>query len=96
MTGPTQTSHEPTSEELARDGHGGHHPGDIPGEPHGVGDHGDHGETDGHGDYGHDAGEAPGPWDVQRWGAFVAGIALGLLVALCLAMTLALSPATGV
>jgi hypothetical protein len=89
MTGPTQTSHEPTPDELD---HGaadrGHHPGDVAGEAHGPDDHG---ETHGHGDHAH-ASEALGPIDVQAWGALALGIAAGLVVALCLVITMSLSP----
>jgi hypothetical protein len=40
---------------------------------------------------GHDAhhGEALGPVDVPRWGAFLIGIAAGLLITLCLVLTIA-------
>jgi hypothetical protein len=89
MTGPTQTSHEPTPDELD---HGaadrGHHPGDVAGEAHGPDDHG---ETHGHDDHAH-ASEALGPIDVQAWGALALGIAAGLVVALCLVITMSLSP----
>jgi hypothetical protein len=81
MTGPTQTSHEPTPDEL--EGHAttdpSHHPGDVAGEPHGPDDHAH-------------AGEALGPVDVQAWGALVLGVAAGLVVALCLVISLGLSP----
>jgi hypothetical protein len=89
MTGPTQTSHEPTPDELD---HGaadrGHQPGDVAGEAHGPDDHG---ETHGHDDHAH-ASEALGPIDVQAWGALALGIAAGLVVALCLVITMSLSP----
>jgi hypothetical protein len=86
MTGPAQTSHEPTPSELSRtEGHEQHRPGDLPGEAHGADDHGgDHG----HDDHAH-AGEALGPVDATRWGAFIVGIGAGLLVALCLVLTIA-------
>ena len=88
MTGPTQTSHEPTPDELehaATDR--GHHPGDLADEPHGTDDHG---ESHGHDDHAH--GEyALGPVDAQAWGALALGIAAGLVVALCLVITMALS-----
>ena len=93
MTGPTQTSHEPTPDELEHAGtERGHHPGDVAGEAHGADDHG---ETHGHDDHAHGGAEALGPWDVQRWGALVLGIAAGLLVAACLVITMGLSPAAG-
>ena len=60
-----------------------HDPGDIPGEVHGPLDHG--GEH-GHDDHAHPS-EALGPVDRVRWGAFVGGILLGLVVALCLVFT---------
>jgi hypothetical protein len=61
-----------------------HHPGDIPGEAHGADDHGD---THGHDDHAHPS-EAVGPIDRVAWGAFAVGIAAGLLVVLCLVLTL--------
>ena len=60
-----------------------HPPGDIPDEPHGPDDHG---ELHGHDDHAHDS-EAIGPIDVQAWGAFAIGIGLGLLVAVCVALS---------
>ena len=93
MTGPTQTSHEPTPDELAPAGTDrGHHPGDIAAEAHGPDDHG---ETHGHDDHAHGGDEALGPWDVQRWGALALGIAAGLLVVACLVVSMGLSPAAG-
>ena len=54
----------------------------------------DHAEQDAHdladthgGDVHH--GEALGPVDVARWGAFLVGIAAGLLIAFCLTLTVA-------
>jgi hypothetical protein len=85
MANDTQTSHEPTADELEHAPHGElHHPGDIAGEPHGADDHG---ETHGHDDHAHGA-EALGPVDVAAWGAFAVGIAAGLVVAVCLVLTL--------
>ena len=89
----SQTSHEPSHDELAHGSADGglHHPGDIGGEGHGPDDHG---ETHGHDDHGH-AAEVLGPVDVQRWGALALGVAAGLLVAICLVITttlLATSP----
>ena len=79
----TQTSHEPTPDELA-DGTGEvHHPGDLAGEAHGPDDHG---ETHGHDDHAHGE-EALGPVDTARWGAFLVGIGAGLIVGLCLVIT---------
>ena len=81
----TQSSHEPGPDEVAHASPRGvgHHPGDIAGEPHGPDDHG---ETDGHDDHAHGS-EALGPVDVQAWGAFAIGIALGLIVAVCVALS---------
>jgi hypothetical protein len=81
----TQTSHEPTPDELEHAETGElHHPGDIAGEEHGTDDHGD---AHGHDDHAH-AGEALGPVDTAAWGAFLVGIGAGLLVALCLVLTI--------
>ncbi|HET7029780.1 MAG TPA: hypothetical protein VFI34_04675 [Candidatus Limnocylindrales bacterium] len=88
MSGKTQTSHEPTPDELEHAGTDrGHHPGDVAGEAHGPDDHG---ETHGHDDHAHGS-EALGPVDVWAWGALAAGIGAGLLVALCLVITMSLS-----
>ncbi len=48
-----------------------------------------HVQADAHG--GHDShhGEALGPVDVPRWGAFIVGIAAGLFIVLCLFLTIA-------
>jgi len=80
----TQTSHEPSPDELARatDDHGDH-PGDLAGEAH---DADDHGEDHGHDDHAHGS-EALGPVDVQAWGALILGVAAGLLIVLCLVLT---------
>ena len=84
MAKQTQTSHEPTPDELDHAATGElHHPGDIADEPHGPDDHG---ETHGHDDHAHQ-GDALGPVDTAAWGAFVVGIAAGLLVVLCLVLT---------
>ena len=86
MAEPTETRHEPTPDELAHAERGElHHPGDIADEAHGPDDHGD---THGHDDHAHGP-EALGPVDTARWGAFVLGVAAGLLVALCLVLTVA-------
>jgi hypothetical protein len=82
----TQADHEPTPDELDHAETGElHHPGDIAGEAHGADDHG---ETHGHDDHAH-AEEVLGPVDAARWGAFLVGIGAGLLVALCLVLTIA-------
>jgi hypothetical protein len=60
-----------------------HHPGDVADEPHGPGDHG---EDHGHDDHA-DMTEPLGPLDVQAWGALAGGIALGLAVAACIALS---------
>lgn len=83
----TQTSHEPSPDELAHAAGGEqHHPGDLAGEAHGADDHSD---GHGHDDHAH-AAEELGPVDRAAWGAFALGIAAGLLVALCLVITIAL------
>ena len=86
MSGKTETSHEPTADELEH-AEGGElqHPGDLPNEVHGADDHGD---THGHDDHAH-ASEALGPIDTAAWGAFLVGIAAGLAVVLCLVLTVA-------
>jgi hypothetical protein len=61
-----------------------HHPGDVADEPHGPEDHG---EEHGHDDHAH-AAEALGPVDVGLWAAFAGGIALGLVVALTIALSI--------
>jgi hypothetical protein len=87
MSGKTETSHEPTPDELDH-AEGGelHHPGDIAGEAHGSDDHG---ETHGHDDHAHSS-DALGPVDTVAWGAFALGIGAGLVVALCLVLTVAI------
>lgn len=60
-----------------------HRPGDIEGEAHGPDDHGD---GHGHDDHAHGAG-ALGPVDIEAWGAFLIGTALGLILAICLAVS---------
>jgi hypothetical protein len=54
-----------------------------------VGSHGqptDHGDDGGHADHGHTE-EALGPVDTAAWGAGIAGILLGLVVAAALAVS---------
>ena len=86
MSGKTETSHEATADELehAEDVEL-QHPGDVANEVHGSDDHGD---THGHDDHAHGS-EALGPIDVAAWGAFAVGIAAGLVVVLCLVLTVA-------
>jgi hypothetical protein len=86
----TQTSHEPSPDEVAHGGDdkGLHHPGDIAGEAHGTGDHG---EDHGHDDHAHDA-EALGPIDIEAWGAMAIGVAAGLLIVLFLVLTTTILP----
>lgn len=79
----TQTSHEPTPDELAHGTGEVHHPGDLAGEAQGPDDSG---ETHGHDDHAHGE-EALGPVDTARWGAFLVGIGAGLIVGLCLVIT---------
>lgn len=83
----TETSHEPSPDELE---HGaadrGHHPGDVAAEAHGPDDHG---ETHGHDDHAH-GGDALGPIDAAAWAAFAVGISTGLLVVLCLVISVTL------
>jgi hypothetical protein len=43
------------------------------------------GTSDGHDDHDHDA---LGPVDTARWGAFMVGVGAGLVVVLCLVLTL--------
>lgn len=85
---PPEVTGKPMSDidTAGSEGHGRHdthQPGDLPDEPHGPDDHG---ETHGHDDHAHGS-EALGPIDVQAWGAFAVGIGLGLLVALCVALS---------
>ena len=79
-------THQPSPDEAAHAVHGElHHPGDLAGEAHGADDHG---ETHGHDDHAHGE-EALGPVDVAAWTAFVVGIGAGLLIVLCLVLTIA-------
>jgi len=86
----TNPSHEPSPDELAHgsDDQGLHHPGDIAEEAHGPDDHG---ETHGHDDHAHGGADALGPVDVRAWGALALGVGAGLLVALCLVITIRLA-----
>lgn len=62
-------------------------PRDVGDEPHRAGDD----AHDGHAASGHDehGAEALGPVDVYAWGALAGGIALGLVVAFCVALAVA-------
>ena len=84
-TGKTETSQEPSPDELAHatDDHGQQHPGDVAGEVHGADDHG---EDHGHDDHAHGS-DALGPVDVQAWGALALGVAAGLAIVVCLVLT---------
>jgi len=80
----TETSHEPSPDELAHASPDhGLQAGDLADEAHGPDDHG---ETDGHDDHAHGA-DTLGPVDVQAWGALALGLGAGLLVVLCLVIT---------
>ena len=63
------------------------HATDAPGHPGAVA----HDATDDHGDdYGHDdhahADEALGPIDVAAWGAGILGVAIAIVIAVCLSL----------
>jgi len=82
----TQTSPEPTPDEVQpAESDEALGSGDVAGEVHAAEDVA---ETRGHDDHGHEE-EALGPVDVARWGAFLVGIGAGLLVAVCLVLTIA-------
>ncbi len=66
------------------------HPGDVVDEVHGAGDHGH--DDNGQDDHGHES-EALGPINVYAWGAFVLGTGLGLVVAVCIAISTRALPA---
>jgi hypothetical protein len=59
------------------------HAGVVSDVPHGAADEGEEGGHDDHAD----AEEPLGPIDVQAWGALIAGAALGLAVAFCIAIS---------
>lgn len=78
------TDHAPTSTDERSHSPGElHHPGDVADEAHGTADHG---EEHGHDDHAH-GGEALGPVDARAWGALILGAALGLVVAVCVAIS---------
>jgi hypothetical protein len=86
MPDETETHHEPSPDEIEHAERGElHHPGDLAGEAHGADDHG---EGHGHDDHAH-AEDALGPVDTARWGAFALGVGAGLVVAICLILTVA-------
>lgn len=60
------------------------HDSDRPGHEGAVAHHasGDHGEDHGHDDHAHDDSEPLGPIDLIAWAAGIAGVVLGLCVAL--------------
>ena len=62
------------------------HDSDAPGHEGAVAHHAtdDHGEEHGHDDHAHGDGEALGPIDTLAWGAGVLGVALGVVVWVCL------------
>jgi hypothetical protein len=94
MTDQPAPTHVPSPHEAAHaDGGELHHPGDLAAEAHGAGDHG---ETHGHDDHAHGGEEALGPVDVAAWTAFAVGIGAGLLIVLCLVLTLAVAGTPGV
>lgn len=63
------------------------HADDAPGHEGAVGHHlpDDHGEDHGHDDHAH-ADETLGPIDAAAWGAGIAGVLIGLAIALCFAL----------
>lgn len=73
----TETSHEPTPDEV-------HHGTTDGGADHA---HGGADRADDHADDHAHGGVALGPVDVRAWGALVLGVAAGLVVALCLVIT---------
>ncbi len=86
MTDQPASSHVPSADEAADADRGElHRPGDLADEPHGADDPGD---THGHDDHAH-AREELGPIDVASWTAFIVGTGAGLLIALCIALTVA-------
>lgn len=81
---PREVTGDAMTDESTHDPRELHHPGDLENEPHGPEDHGD---DHGHDDHAH-AEEALGPVDYPLWGAFVLGIALGLVPALGIALSI--------
>lgn len=64
-----------------------HHAADAPGHPGAVAHHAtdDHGDDHGHDDHAH-ADEALGPIDVAAWGAGILGVAIAIVMAVCLSL----------
>ena len=76
------TDHAPASSVAAVDAATDpNHPGVVSDAPHGAADEGEGGGHDDHDE------EPLGPIDVQAWGALIAGAALGLAVAFCIAIS---------
>ena len=64
-----------------------HHATDAPGHPGAVAHHAtdDHGDDHGDDDHAH-ADEALGPIDVAAWGAGILGVAIAIVIAVCLSL----------
>jgi hypothetical protein len=64
------------------------HSDDVPGHEGAVAHHlpDDHGEDHGHDDHAHADEEALGPIDTAAWTAGIAGVAIGLAIAVCFAL----------
>lgn len=81
----TATDHAPTSTDERSHGPGGHlHDTEAAVDAHGTVDHDAAGDHDAHAH----TDEALGPVDVQAWGALLLGAGLGLIVALCVAVSI--------
>jgi hypothetical protein len=64
------------------------HADDAPGHEGAVAHHlpDDHGGDHGHDDHAHGDGEGLGPIDTAAWSAGIAGVAIGLAIAVCFAL----------
>ena len=64
------------------------HTDDLPGHAGAVAHHApdDHGEDHGHDDHAHGDDEPLGPIDIWAWGAGILGVAIGIVIAACLAI----------
>jgi hypothetical protein len=64
------------------------HADDAPGHDGAVAHHlpDDHGEDHGHDDHAHGGEDSLGPIDAAAWAAGIAGIAIGLAIAVCFAL----------